>query len=207
MYSSKNEDEQNNLFPIFLKLEKLETLIVGGGNVGLEKLTALLNNSPDAGITLIGKDIHPNIKILANTTPNLILKERAFAPNDLQNKDIAIIATNDPHENKKIHQLTKKNKILVNVADTPALCDFYLGSIVRKGNLKIAISTNGKSPTLAKRLRETFTAVFPDEINDVLQNLREIRDELKGNFDYKVKKLNEITNVMTNKTPENTIKK
>jgi len=207
MYPSKNEDEQNNLFPIFLKSEKLQTLIVGGGNVGLEKLTALLNNSPDANIILIGKVIHPDIKIIAETTPNLMLKERAFALNDLQDKDIVIIATNDSHENKKIYQLTKRKKILVNVADTPDLCDFYLGSIVRKGNLKIAISTNGKSPTLAKRLRETFTEIFPDEINEVLQNLREIRDELKGNFDYKVKKLNEITNVMTNKIPENTIKK
>src|SRR5699024_12577050 len=118
MYPSKNEDEQNNLFPICLKSEKLETLIVGGANVGLEKLTALLNNSPDANIILIGKVIHHDIKIIAETTPNLMLKERAYAMNDLQDKDTVIIATNASHEKKKINNQTKKTRKLVNINHT-----------------------------------------------------------------------------------------
>jgi uncharacterized membrane protein YfcA len=82
------------------------------------------------------------------------------------------------------------------VADTPDLCDFYLGSVVKKGNLKIAISTNGKSPTIAKRLKETFNEALPDELDQVLDNMQSIRKKLNGDFDYKVKKLNSITKVL-----------
>jgi len=81
----------------------------------------------------------------------------------------------------------------VNVADTPDLCDFYLGGIVTKGNLKIAISTNGKSPTAAKRLRQLLEEVLPEEIDDLLDNLNAYRDTLKGDSEYKVKAMNEIT--------------
>ncbi|MBO9571973.1 MAG: TSUP family transporter, partial [Chitinophagaceae bacterium] len=75
----------------------------------------------------------------------------------------------------------------------PELCDFYLGSIVKKGNLKIGISTNGKSPTIAKRLQEIFNEVIPDELDEVLQNMHVIRNKLSGNFTDKVNKLNHIT--------------
>ena len=88
---------------------------------------------------------------------------------------------------------------LVNVADTPALCDFYLGSIVQKGHLKIAISTNGKSPTAAKRIKQVLQESLPDELDEVLENLNKIRNELKGNFGYKVKKMNAITKVLVEK--------
>jgi len=82
---------------------------------------------------------------------------------------------------------------LINVADTPELCDFYLGSIVTKGDLKIAISTNGKSPTLSKRIREFFEAILPENIDELILNLHDYRNTLKGNFEEKVNKLNEIT--------------
>ena len=85
--------------------------------------------------------------------------------------------------------------ILTNVADTPALCDFYLCSIVKKGDMKIGISTNGKSPTLAKRMRQFLTEALPesDEVQQLLDNLKAVRDRLGGDFEYKVQKLNEIT--------------
>ena len=83
--------------------------------------------------------------------------------------------------------------VLVNIADKPELCDFYLGSIVRKGELKIAISTNGKSPTIAKRLREILTETIPDEVDEVLDNMQNIRQQLKGDFEYKVQELNRLT--------------
>lgn len=73
------------------------------------------------------------------------------------------------------------------------MCDFYLGSIVTKGDLKIAISTNGKSPTLSKRLREFFEDIIPENINDLILNLNEYRNTLKDSFEEKVKKLNDIT--------------
>jgi precorrin-2 dehydrogenase/sirohydrochlorin ferrochelatase len=87
----------------------------------------------------------------------------------------------------------------VNVADTPDLCDFYLSSVVRKGDLKIAISTNGKSPTFAKRFREILEDILPESLQETLDNLKDLRDKLKGDFSSKVDMLNEITNVMKKK--------
>ena len=83
--------------------------------------------------------------------------------------------------------------MLINVADTPDLCDFYLGSVVTKGHLKIGISTNGKSPTMAKRLREYFEEAIPEDTSTLLERMHQIRDRLKGDFSEKVKALNEIT--------------
>ncbi|WP_442946002.1 precorrin-2 dehydrogenase/sirohydrochlorin ferrochelatase family protein, partial [Ohtaekwangia sp.] len=81
----------------------------------------------------------------------------------------------------------------INVADTPDLCDFYLGSVVTKGNLKIGVSTNGKSPTISKRIREYLEEALPDDTNDLLENMQKIRDQIKGDFSHKVKVLNELT--------------
>ncbi|RKQ49915.1 precorrin-2 dehydrogenase/sirohydrochlorin ferrochelatase [Roseivirga pacifica] len=192
----------NELYPIFLKVHQFETLIVGGGEVGLEKLSFLLKSSPNAKVTLVGKTIKPEIKELAQLHPQVTLFERAYFSEDLTGIQMAIIATEDHETNKQIHAEAKAREILTNVADTPDLCDFYLGSIVTKGDLKVAISTNGKSPTIAKRLKETLNEVLPDEIHELLQHMREIRDQLKGNFGYKVKKLNELTSTLVSKEPE-----
>lgn len=191
-------EKGNTLFPVFLKIDHLNTLVVGGGKVGLEKLQALLSNAPDAQITLVGKTILPEIKTLAAGT-QVALAERAFSSCDLYGRDIAIIATDDPGESKRIHDIAKSMRVLVNVADTPALCDFYLGSVVQKGNLKIGISTNGRSPTVAKRIREVLTDLIPDEMEELLANLGEIRQKLKGDFSEKVRKLNELTSILVKK--------
>lgn len=95
--------------------------------------------------------------------------------------------------NQKVHRLCKKKGILVNVADTPDLCDFYMGGIVTKGNLKIGISTNGKSPTLAKRIRQFLEELLPEEINDLLDNLQAYRKTITGDFEFKVNEMNKMT--------------
>jgi len=190
---SKKKKESNNLFPIFLKLESLHTLVVGGGNVGLEKLNAILTNSPAADITVVATTISKKIKKLAEKYPSVSLKEKNFEANDIDQKDIVIVAVNDKTISQLVQSVAKQKKILVNVADKPDLCDFYLGSIVKKGNLKIAISTNGKSPTIAKRIKENLDDVLPKKINKVLDNMETIRKKMNGNFALKVKKLNKIT--------------
>jgi len=186
-------DQGNNLFPVFLKMERLNTLIVGGGSVGQEKLAALLRNSPETPVTVVGIKIIDRIKEISLEHPKVVLKERAFLPEDLKGVNIALLATEDRNTNISISQLAKSKNIPVNVADTPDLCDFYLGSVVKKGHLKIGISTNGQSPTFAKRFRQVLEEVLPEETNDLLINLRTIRDRLKGDFQYKVQKLNEYT--------------
>lgn len=183
----------NSLYPIFLKLENLSLLIIGGGRISLEKLESVLGNSPETSIRLVAKEIIPEVRALQNQYPNITLHERPYNNNDFKNTDLAIVAVNDIVLAEQIKEQAHQNSVLVNIADKPDLCDFYLGSIVKKGSLKIAISTNGKSPTVAKRLRETFTETIPDEMDHVLDNMQNIRNQLKGDFNYKVKELNKIT--------------
>lgn len=183
----------NSLYPIFLKLETLSLLIIGGGKVALEKLDSVLGNSPDTVVKLVAKEIIPEVRALQSQFPNITLHERAYNDTDFDTVDLAVIAVNDIVLAGQIRDRAHQKNVLVNIADKPDLCDFYLGSIVKKGNLKIAISTNGKSPTIAKRLRETFTEIIPDEMDHILDNMQNIRNQLKGDFNYKVKELNKIT--------------
>jgi precorrin-2 dehydrogenase/sirohydrochlorin ferrochelatase len=199
-----NTMERNNLFPVFLKLENLSTLIVGGGHVGLEKLTAVLKNSPEANITLVARSIQQPIKDLAQKHDHVKLEERNFKLWDLWDKDLVILSTDNRQLHETIRKFARTRKILINVADTPDLCDFYLGSVVTKGNLKIGVSTNGKSPTISKRIREYLEEALPDDTNDLLNNMQKIRDQIKGDFSHKVKVLNDLTtSFLETQTPAN----
>lgn len=187
----------NTLFPIFVKFDKLPILVVGGGNVGLEKTEAIFNNCPEANVTLVAPFIKPEILETAKKHPSLKIFERNFEWQDIQNKAIIICTTDNKALHYEIYNKARELKILINVADTPDLCDFYLSSIVQKGDLKIAISTNGKSPTFAKRLKEVLNeSLFSDNINELLENLGKFREKLKGDFQYKVKTLNDLTKVL-----------
>ena len=184
--------ERNNLYPIFLKMHELQVLIVGGGNVALEKLTFLLKSSPTANVTMVAPSFKPGVKVLASTF-GIKMYHLAYDESFLCDKDLVIVATNKIKVNHRVYKDAQRRNLLVNVADTPELCDFYLGGIVTKGNVKIAISTNGKSPTTAKRLRQFFEAVIPDDINQLVQNLNTYRKTIKGDFENKVAVLNKIT--------------
>ena len=192
--------EKNELYPIFLKLHQLNVLIVGGGNVGLEKLTFLLKSSPNANVEIVATHFLPEIVTLAEKH-KLTLTISRFKKRMLKKRHFVIACTDDLEVNKRVYDLCRKRFLICNIADTPELCDFYLGGIVTKGNVKIAISTNGKSPTTAKRLREFFEEVIPEDINTMVENLNEYRKTLKGNFEEKVQKMNEITQSLKNELP------
>ena len=197
--TEKLSDTENNLFPVFLKLEELSLLIIGGGNVALEKLHSVLNNSPETKIKLVAIEISEAIRQTAEEKENIELHERAYSIQDIEEADLIIAAVNSFETSAQIKEDTKSNGKLVNVADKPGLCDFYLGSIVKKGSVKIAISTNGKSPTIAKRLKEVINDFIPDEMENVLENMQTIRIGMNGDFDEKVKHLNDITKVLVAK--------
>lgn len=184
--------ERNNLYPIFLKMHQIQTLIVGGGHVALEKLTFLLKSSPNANVQMVSPFFREDTKALANRF-NINMIVISYEESFLCDKDLIIAATNNREVNKQIYKDAKRRNLLINVADTPELCDFYLGGIVTKGNIKIAISTNGKSPTMTKRLRQFFEEVIPEEINDLTQNLNQFTKTIKGDFALKVTKLNKLT--------------
>ena len=120
---------------------------------------------------------------------------REFHPDDVLQADLVVAATDIRAVNHAVHAAAKAARRLCNIADTPELCDFYLGSIVTRGPLKVAISTNGQSPTFAKRFRQWLEAELPPlETTDLLDNLKVFRDRLTGNFAAKVRQLNAVTN-------------
>ena len=184
--------EKNQLYPVFLKVTALNTLIVGGGNVALEKLSFLLKSSPDAKVTMISPFYREETIAKANEGKVRMVVGN-YDSSLLEGKHIVIATTDIPAVNLKVYNDCKERAILVNLADNPPYCDFYMGGIVTKGNVKIGISTNGKSPTMAKRLRQFFESVLPENIDDLAEYLNKYRDTIKGNFEEKVEKMNEFT--------------
>ncbi|WP_456421778.1 precorrin-2 dehydrogenase/sirohydrochlorin ferrochelatase family protein [Lutibacter sp.] len=187
--------ERNELYPVFLKVSKLNILIVGGGNAAFEKLTFLLKSSPRARVFVVSLAFKNSLLELTKTYDVTILKEK-YSKVILKNKQIVIAATNNKEVNKQIYIDAKNENILINVVDTPTLCDFYMGGIVTKGNVKIAISTNGKSPVLVKRLRQFFEEVIPDDVNELAENLNTYRKLLQGNLLNKIQKMNKLTKIL-----------
>jgi siroheme synthase-like protein len=186
-------DNKNNLFPVFLKLEDLRLLIVGAGEIGLEKLTTVLTNSPNTRIRIVANFFKPEVEELSFHYPNVQLIYADYKPVFLDQCDLVIAAVNNIELAEQIRNDAKQKGKLINAADKPSLCDFYLGSVVTKGHIKIAISTNGKSPTLARRLKEFFNEVLPDEIETALSNLHTIRNSITTGLKDRIKKLNELT--------------
>ncbi len=184
--------EQNTLFPIFLKTEQLQIVVVGGGYVAEEKLHFLLKSSPKAQVKIVAPIIRAKTLQLAKQA-NAKVVQKSYDVHEIKDAHIVIATTDNEEVNKQIYLDCRMLKILVNVADNPPLCDFYMGGIVTKGNVKLAISTNGKSPTMAKRLREFFEDVLPSEIDQLSVNLNIYRKRLKGDFEQKVKQLNQLT--------------
>lgn len=184
----------NHLYPIFLKAHQLPILVVGGGKVGYEKLFFILKNSPQARVILVATQISKAIRaLLIGRQHQVTLIERPFQQYDVHQKRLVIAATNNRDLNKHIWDIAKSEGVLVNVADTPHLCDFYLGAIVTRGHLKIAISTNGQSPTFAKRFRQLLESALPEELDDLLEQLHAVRDKLTGDFEAKVQALHALT--------------
>ena len=190
--------ERNNLYPIFLKAKNLNILIVGGGYVAEEKLTFLLKSSPDANVTMVSPMYRSGTINIANTG-NVKRIEDSYKNSYLKDHHVVIATTDIPEVNLKIYEDCRLQSKLVNVADNPPYCDFYMGGIVTKGNVKVAISTNGKSPTTAKRLRQFFEDVIPENIDDLVKNLNIYRKTIKGDFEQKVEKLNEFTKGLVEK--------
>ncbi|WP_228852473.1 precorrin-2 dehydrogenase/sirohydrochlorin ferrochelatase family protein [Aegicerativicinus sediminis] len=191
--------ERNNLYPIFLKLRELNILIVGGGNVAEEKLHFLLKSSPDAQVSLVAPMFRTStLKLAKSVNAQIIYGE--YRDYMLLDKHIVIATTDKKDVNEQVYKDCKERNILVNVADNPPFCDFYMGGIVTKGNVKMAISTNGKSPTAAKRLRQFFEESLPDSLDELVTNLNTYRYTLANDFEHRVEQLNKVTkSLITNK--------
>lgn len=194
----------NPLYPIFLHPDKIRFLIVGGGEIAEEKISFLLKNSPEARVYIISNHLSHELFQYVEDFENVQFLKKALTIEDLSLAEVVIGAGKSFEENKRVYDLAKSAGKLVNVADTPALCDFYLGSIVSRGDLKIAFSSNGKSPILISRLRQILEETLPNDTNQIIKNLNQIRTKLTGDFGQKLRSLKRITEILV--TPNQTYK-
>jgi precorrin-2 dehydrogenase len=160
-----------------LKLTGRRCLVVGGGDVGLEKVEGLL--ACDGDVVLVAPDAHPELERLASEG-SITWTRREYQPTDLEGCLIAIAATNDSEVNIGVYNDADQRAMLVNVVDVPPLCNFILPAIVRTGPLAVAISTAGASPALAKRMKHEISELFGSEYAELAVMLNDVRGWAKG---------------------------
>ena len=184
----------NTKFPIFLKPENLTFNVFGGSEIAEEKLHFLLKSSPHATVRVFASAFTEPVQTLIDKHANVraIPRWRAW-PWDVGRNDVSIVATIEPREVRWSERLGRMMGHLLNVADVPDRCDFYMGGIVTNGSLKLAISTDGKAPILAKRMREWLEDVLPKDVESNLEELQALRRELKGDFAQKQATLRALT--------------
>jgi siroheme synthase-like protein len=160
-----------------LKLDGRKSVVVGGGDIGLEKVEGLL--ACDGDVTLVAPDAIEPLRALADEG-SIRWEQRAYEPADLEGTFMVIAATNDTDVNIGIYEDAEKRAMLVNVVDVPPLCNFILPAIVRTGPLAIAISTAGASPALAKRIRNQIAEEYGEPYARLAIMLNEVRGWAKG---------------------------
>jgi precorrin-2 dehydrogenase / sirohydrochlorin ferrochelatase len=160
-----------------LRLTGRRCVVVGGGEIGLEKVEGLL--ACDGRVVLIAPEAEPELERLAEEGSIEWIK-RAYEPGDLEATFIAIAATDDTDVNIAVYNDAEKRAMLVNVVDVPPLCNFILPAIVRVGPLAIAISTAGASPALAKRMKAQIAETYGEEYARLAVLLNEVRGWAKG---------------------------
>jgi precorrin-2 dehydrogenase/sirohydrochlorin ferrochelatase len=164
-----------SLFPAFLKMRNRPCLVVGAGEIAWSKITSLLD--AEAHVQVIAEEARDEVhQMAAQGRIRLVL--RTYEPNDVIGNFLVIAATDDQNVNADIYRDAEARNILCNAVDDPPNCDFYFGSIVRRGDLQIAISTNGESPALAQRLRREINAALPVDLGPWLADLGELRREV-----------------------------
>lgn len=164
-------------YPIFVELSGKRCLVVGGGNVGLQKVGGLL--AAGATLTLISPDLHSGLQKLHDEGRFRWLA-RDYAGGDVDGYDLVMVATDDGAINATVAAEARARKIWVNSADDVPNCDFILPSVVRKGQIVVCASTGGASPALARRLREELDAYLDDDFPALANLLSEVRRELRG---------------------------
>jgi precorrin-2 dehydrogenase/sirohydrochlorin ferrochelatase len=162
-------------YPIHLDIKNRNCLIVGGGAVGTRKVNTLMECG--ARVVVVSPDPTPQLDRLASEG-SVTLKKRAYRSEDLAGMFLVIGATDDESLNRQISEDAERAHILCNIADRPEVCNFILPSIVRRGDLVITISTSGKSPALAKHLRQKLETQFGREYADFLLLMGAIRQKL-----------------------------
>ena len=156
-------------YSISLDLEDMPCLVVGGGVIALRKIESLIASG--AKVKVVSPEVASEIEALEEVE---ILRRR-FRVEDLHGRFLVISATNKREVNEQVAKAARKQGMLVNVVDVPDLCNFYVNSQVRRGDLTISISTGGASPALSKKIRKEIERVYGEEYGDLLLLMREYR--------------------------------
>jgi len=167
--------ESVNLFPAFLKLAGRRCVVVGAGPVGEEKISGLLRAG--AEVFVVAPAATEHVRAWASEG-RIRWEARKFRPSHLRDAFVVVAATSSVELHEKIFRLARRRGVLCNVVDDPGRCDFYYGSVVKRGSLQIAISTGGLSPALAQRLRKQFEEQFGAEYEAWIAELGETRERL-----------------------------
>jgi precorrin-2 dehydrogenase / sirohydrochlorin ferrochelatase len=167
-------------YPMFVDIEGRRALVVGGGPVATEKVEKLLDHG--AAVRLVSPDLTSELRTMVDEGRIFEFHERIYEPSDLDGCFMVIAATNLDAVNRMIWQDAEALNILCNVVDVPPMCNFIVPSIVRRGELAIAISTGGASPVVAKHIRRDLEATYGPEWEALVDLLREVRDELKVRY-------------------------
>lgn len=162
-------------YPVNLDIRNRKCLVVGGGAVGTRKVMTLLDCG--AKLTVVSNEFSPQLYKLADNG-SILLKKRPFQISDLDKMFLVIGATDNPELNRQIHSQAERLGMLCNIADRPEVCNFILPAIVNRGDLIIAISTSGKSPAFAKKIRKDLEKVFGTEYAEFLKLMGGIRNKL-----------------------------
>jgi precorrin-2 dehydrogenase/sirohydrochlorin ferrochelatase len=164
-----------SLFPIFLKLTGRPCIVIGAGHLAESKIESL--QAANARITVIAPAASDRIIAMADSG-EITWHQREYATGDLAGQFLVVAATNVPAVNRAVFAEAESAGILINAVDDPPFCDFYFPSVVRRGDLQIAISTAGHSPALAQRLRKEINAILPLDTGDWLAELGNLRREV-----------------------------
>jgi len=176
----------NTLYPIFLNLRGKKCLVVGGGEVAERKVNSLIECNAD--VTVISPVANEKIAELFKKN-KIVYEKRTYQTGDLDGFFLVIGATDSKKINESISREAEDLKILCNIVDIPELCSFFVPSVVNSGDLKIAISTNGKSPALAKKIRKELENIYGSEYAVFLDYMGKIREKLlKSNISEKDRK-------------------
>jgi precorrin-2 dehydrogenase/sirohydrochlorin ferrochelatase len=164
-----------SLFPMFLKLAGRRCLVVGAGKIAEEKIESLL--LAGAEIRVVAPSATARVRLLAREK-QIRLDARRFRKTDLKGAFLVVAATSSPKMHDEIYREARRRGVLCNVVDDPPHCDFYYGSVVRRGALQIAISTAGQSPALSQRIRKMLEKQFGPEYEEWIGLLGEARAKL-----------------------------
>jgi precorrin-2 dehydrogenase/sirohydrochlorin ferrochelatase len=164
-----------SLFPIFLKLTGRPCIVIGAGEIAESKIDSL--RAAEARVTVIAPVASARIVAMAEAG-EIVWRRREYKQGDLAGQFLVFAATNNPAVNRAVFAEAEAAGILVNAVDDPPFCDFYFPSVVRRGELQIAISTAGASPALAQRLRKEIDALLPLDAGEWLAELGNLRREI-----------------------------